>query len=70
MAARAIPGSRMATLPAAAHFPNLEDPAGLAGALLEFFATTEPASTEATSDWGAVLAGRSPRSRRDSTAAV
>jgi pimeloyl-ACP methyl ester carboxylesterase len=65
---RTIPGSRMRTLPKAAHFPNLEDPEGLAGALLEFLAMTEPASIEATSDWGAVLAGRSPRSRRDSRA--
>jgi pimeloyl-ACP methyl ester carboxylesterase len=67
---RAIRGSRMRTLPAAAHFPNLEDPAGLADALLDFIATTEPATIEASADWGAVLAGHSPRSRRDSPAAV
>ncbi len=67
---RAIPGSHLRTLPAAAHFPNLEDPEGLADALLEFIATTEPAPVEATSDWGAVLAGRSPRSRRDRGAPV
>jgi pimeloyl-ACP methyl ester carboxylesterase len=59
-----IPGSRLRTLPRAAHFPNLEDPDGLARELLEFIATSEPAPAEAMSDWGAVLAGRSPRSRR------
>ncbi|MHB8531556.1 MAG: alpha/beta fold hydrolase, partial [Solirubrobacteraceae bacterium] len=61
---RAIPGSAIRTLPRAAHFPNLEDPEGLAEALLEFIAATEPAAPEATADWGAVLAGRTPRSRR------
>ena len=63
-AQRAIAGSALRTLPHAAHFPNLEDPAGLAGALLEFIADTEPAPAEALADWGAVLAHRSPRSRR------
>ncbi len=66
----AIPGSTIRTLPAAAHFPNLEDPDGLAEALLEFIAMTEPAPPEATADWGAVLAGRSPRSRRAERALV
>ncbi len=61
---RAMPGSRFRTLPAAAHFPNLEDPEGLAGALLEFISETEPAPPDALADWGAVLAHRSPRSRR------
>jgi pimeloyl-ACP methyl ester carboxylesterase len=61
---RETPGSTFRTLPRAAHFPNLEDPDGLAEALLEFIATTEPAPPEATADWGAVLAGRSPRTRR------
>lgn len=60
----AIPGSTFRTLPHAAHFPNLEDPDGLAQLLLEFMASTEPASVEATEDWGAVLEGRSPRTRR------
>jgi pimeloyl-ACP methyl ester carboxylesterase len=69
-AQRAIPNSRLRTLPRAAHFPNLEDPGGLAEALLEFIAATEPAALEATADWGAVLAGRSPRSRRDAGAPV
>jgi hypothetical protein len=67
---QAIPGSSFRTLPAAAHFPNLEDPDGLAEALLEFIATTEPAAVEATADWGAVLAGRTPRSRRAERALV
>lgn len=61
---RAIPGSAFRTLPGVAHFPNLEDPEGLSRALLEFIASTEPASAEATEDWGAILEGRSPRTRR------
>src|SRR6202011_4555593 len=43
-APEAIPGSRFETLPRAAHFPNLEDPDGLAAVLREFLATTEPRS--------------------------
>jgi pimeloyl-ACP methyl ester carboxylesterase len=65
---RALPHSHFRTLPGAAHFPNLEDPDGLAEALLEFIATTEAAPPEALADWGAVLAHRSPRSRRDERA--
>ena len=61
----AMPNSRFRTLPDAAHFPNLEDPNGLAAALIEFIAETDPAPAEALADWGAVLAGRSPRTRRD-----
>ena len=38
---RAIPGSRFVTLPRAAHFPHLEDPDGLAGALRDFLARKE-----------------------------
>jgi pimeloyl-ACP methyl ester carboxylesterase len=60
----AIPHSHFKTLPRAAHFPNLEDPDGLAEALREFIAATEPASPETLADWGAVLAHRSPRTRR------
>ena len=67
---RAIPGSSFRTLPRAAHFPNLEDPDGLAELLLEFIASTDPAPAEATADWGAVLAGRTPRSRRAERALV
>jgi pimeloyl-ACP methyl ester carboxylesterase len=66
----AMPHSHFRTLPSAAHFPNLEDPEGLADALLEFIAATEPAPAEALSDWGAVLAHRSPRTRREDRALV
>ena len=38
-----LPHSRFVTLPGVAHFPHLEDPAGLADALEDFVATTEPA---------------------------
>jgi pimeloyl-ACP methyl ester carboxylesterase len=67
---RAVPHSQFRTLPTAAHFPNLEDPDGLANALLEFIAATEPAPADALADWGAVLAHRSPRTRRDERALV
>ena len=67
---RAMPHSHFRTLPRAAHFPNLEDPDGLAAALLEFIAATEPAPAEALADWGSVLAGRSPRSRRETRAVL
>jgi pimeloyl-ACP methyl ester carboxylesterase len=59
----AIPHSFFRTLPRAAHFPHLEDPEGLSAVLREFLAATEPAHLE-DADWGAVLARRSPRSRR------
>ncbi len=59
----AIPGSSFRTIPAVAHFPHLEDPEALARLLLEFIDTTTPARIE-DRDWGAVLARRSPRSRR------
>jgi pimeloyl-ACP methyl ester carboxylesterase len=58
----AVPGSRFVTLPGAAHFPHLEDPDGLAAALGEFLAATEPARIE-DSDWGPLLAGATPRRR-------
>ncbi len=67
---RAMPGSRLRTLPTAAHFPNLEDPDGLARELLEFMADTEPAAADELADWGEVLSGRTPRSRRESRATV
>jgi pimeloyl-ACP methyl ester carboxylesterase len=66
----AIPHSHFKTLPSAAHFPNLEDPDGLAAALREFIAATEPASPESLADWGAVLAHHSPRTRRTDSALV
>jgi pimeloyl-ACP methyl ester carboxylesterase len=42
-AERSIPNCRFETLPRAAHFPNLEDPEGLAGVLGDWLATTAPA---------------------------
>jgi pimeloyl-ACP methyl ester carboxylesterase len=55
----AVPGSRFETLPRAAHFPNLEDPEGLAAVLRDFLETTEPGRIE-DSDWGGLVALRSP----------
>jgi pimeloyl-ACP methyl ester carboxylesterase len=63
----AAPGSRFETLPRAAHFPHLEDPEGLAAALHDFLATTEPAHI-ADADWGGIIARRAPRSRVRSAA--
>jgi pimeloyl-ACP methyl ester carboxylesterase len=59
----AIPHSRFATLRDAAHFPHLEDPHGLSRLLREFLAQTRPAAI-ADGDWSAILARRSPPSRR------
>jgi pimeloyl-ACP methyl ester carboxylesterase len=59
----ATPNSSFKTLAGAAHFPHLEDPQGLSELLREFIATTRPGAI-ADADWGAVLAHRSPRSRR------
>ncbi len=56
-ASRAIPNCRFETLPRAAHFPNLEDPAGLAAVLGGFLGSTSPAFID-DSQWGAVIAGR------------
>ena len=47
----AIPASRFATLPRAAHFPNLEDPEGLAAVLRGFLESTAPARFEDAA-WG------------------
>jgi pimeloyl-ACP methyl ester carboxylesterase len=58
-----IPNSRFVTLPKAAHFPNLEDPDGLAGALLEWLDETEPGLIE-DSEWGQIVGARSPRRQR------
>jgi pimeloyl-ACP methyl ester carboxylesterase len=63
LAHEAIPHSVFRTLPAAAHFPHLEDPDGLSVLLREFIHTTQPGLIE-DADWGALLARRSPRSRR------
>ncbi|HEV7773850.1 MAG TPA: alpha/beta fold hydrolase [Conexibacter sp.] len=53
----AIPGCRLELLPDAAHFPNLEDPAGLAAVLADFVATTAPACIEDV-EWGDVVGRR------------
>jgi pimeloyl-ACP methyl ester carboxylesterase len=58
----AVPGSRFETLPRAAHFPNLEDPEGLAAVLLDFIDTTDPVHME-DGDWGSVIAARWARRR-------
>jgi pimeloyl-ACP methyl ester carboxylesterase len=64
----AVPGSRFVTLPGAAHFPHLEDPDGLAVALGDFIASTEPGEIDA-SHWREVLRGRSPARLRPRAAA-
>lgn len=48
---QAIPDSTFRTLPRAAHFPNLEDPEGLAEVLARFLGETEPAVVP-DSRWG------------------
>jgi pimeloyl-ACP methyl ester carboxylesterase len=58
-----IPNSRFVTLPKAAHFPNLEDPDGLADALLDWLDSTEPGLIE-DSEWGQIVGARSPRRQR------
>jgi pimeloyl-ACP methyl ester carboxylesterase len=65
----AIPHSSFHTLPGAAHFPHLEDPDGLSELLRQFIAATEPGLIE-DGDWGAILARRSPPSRRREGAAA
>ena len=65
----AIPHSRFRTLAGAAHFPHLEDPDGLSQLLREFMRETRPVAIE-DGDWGAILARRSPPSRRQSGAAA
>ncbi|MGE5407745.1 MAG: alpha/beta fold hydrolase [Syntrophothermus sp.] len=53
----AIPNCRFETLARAAHFPNLEDPEGLADVLADFIATTAPGHID-DADWGDVIAHR------------
>jgi pimeloyl-ACP methyl ester carboxylesterase len=60
----AVPGSRFVTLPGAAHFPHLEDPAGLAGALRDWLDTTDPARID-DADWGRIVTRRQPLSDAD-----
>jgi pimeloyl-ACP methyl ester carboxylesterase len=64
----AIPHSHFKTLPRAAHFPHLEDPAGLSQALREFIKDTRPGRID-DADWGAVLARHSPPRRVGDAAA-
>jgi pimeloyl-ACP methyl ester carboxylesterase len=64
----AIPHSVFRTIPDAAHFPHLEAPEELALLLEGFLRETRPGHIE-DADWGAVLARRSPRSRRIGNAA-
>jgi pimeloyl-ACP methyl ester carboxylesterase len=58
----AVPHSRFVVLPAAAHFPHLEDPAGLAGALDEFIATTHPGNVS-DRDWARLIESSARRER-------
>jgi len=62
-AERSVPNCRFETLPRAAHFPNLEDPEGLAAVLADFLATTSPAHI-VDSEWRDVIAQRARRLRR------
>jgi pimeloyl-ACP methyl ester carboxylesterase len=59
-ARQSIPNCRFETLPRAAHFPNLEDPEGLATVLADWLATTQPAHID-DSEWGDVIAQRAKR---------
>jgi len=61
-AQHSIPNCRFETLPRAAHFPNLEDPEGLARILGDWVATTAPAHI-VDSEWRDVI-GRRARLRR------
>ena len=59
----AAPGSRFECLPNAAHFPNLEDPEGLATVVRDFLETTEPARLD-DGAWSGLVARQSPRTWR------
>jgi pimeloyl-ACP methyl ester carboxylesterase len=59
----AVPGCRFELLPRAAHFPNLEDPAGLAAVLVDFVATTAPARID-DADWGDLVGRRARATMR------
>ncbi len=56
-AQQSIPNCRFETLPRAAHFPNLEDPEGLAAVLGDWLASTAPAHID-DSEWRDVIAQR------------
>ncbi len=64
-----LPHSTFRTLPRAAHFPHLEDPEGLAAALDEFLAGTEPASLDEAA-WQALLSRDAPPRPRPRPRAV
>jgi pimeloyl-ACP methyl ester carboxylesterase len=57
-----IPGSRFETLPSAAHFPNLEDPDGLADVLERWLAETKPYRLS-EAEWSELIASRLVRGR-------
>jgi hypothetical protein len=57
--AAAIPGARLEILPRAAHFPHLDDPAGLAEAIERFMAETEPRPV-ADERWGQIVRSGPP----------
>jgi hypothetical protein len=57
-----IPNSRFETLPRAAHFPHLEDPAGLAAVLEDFIATTKPCRL-GEAEWAQLVDSRTVRRR-------
>jgi pimeloyl-ACP methyl ester carboxylesterase len=59
----AVPHSRLVTLPRAAHFPHLEDPAGLAAALRDFLESTAPSVIDEAA-WQATLRDRGQLRRR------
>ena len=58
----AIPNSRFATLPRAAHFPHLEDPQGLSDVLIDFIAETGPHRLS-EDEWAELIASRTVRRR-------
>jgi len=55
----AIPHSSFETLPRAAHFPNLEDPEGLAAVIAAFLAETDAASVP-DERWGSLVENENP----------
>ena len=57
----AIPGSRLVVLGDAAHFPHLEDPAGLARAIVAFLAETAPAEPLDAAAWRRLVGGAGGR---------
>jgi pimeloyl-ACP methyl ester carboxylesterase len=65
----AVPGSRLVTLPRAAHFPHLEDPEGLSEALREFIESTEAVRIE-DADWGGLVSPRARHRRHEAQRAV